>query len=276
MDDTLSIFETEVTALLTDYGLSVVGAIVVLIVGLWAAGWARRATTKMLARTDKIDDTLGMFFGSLVKYMVLAFTVIMVLNQFGVQTASLIAVMGAASLAIGLALQGTLSNVAAGVMLLLFRPMSVGQFVDAGGVLGTVKSIDLFTTEISTLDNVQIIVPNSQIWGGTITNYSVYDTRRMDIVMGIGYGDDIDKAMAAFKATYDTDSRVMQDPEPAMYVTNLGASSVDITVRLWCAAADFWGLKTDLTKSFKEVLDAQGIEIPFPQQVVHMKQEAAE
>ena len=139
------------------------GAILVRIVVLWAAGWASRATIKMLARTDKIDDTLAMFFGSLVKYMVLAFTVIMVLNQFGVQTTGLIAVMGAAGLAIGLGLQSTLSNAAARVILLLFRPMSVGQFVDAGGVLGTVKSINLFTTEISTLDNVQI-------WGGTITN----------------------------------------------------------------------------------------------------------
>jgi small conductance mechanosensitive channel len=261
---------------LAEYGLDVIGAIAVLLIGLWASGWAKRATTKALNQVERVDDTLTGFFASMAKYVVLAFTVVMVLNQFGVQTASLIAIMGAAGLAIGLALQGTLSNVASGVMLLLFRPLSVGQFVDAGGAMGTVKTVSLFTTELATLDNVQIIVPNSQIWSSKITNYSVYDTRRIDIVMGIGYGDSIDEAMSAFQEIYGADSRVHTDPESAMYVTNLGASSVDITIRVWCAAADYWGLKTDLTKAFKEVLDAKGIEIPFPQTVVHMVKDVAE
>ncbi|MDG2480558.1 MAG: mechanosensitive ion channel [Alphaproteobacteria bacterium] len=276
MDAAASEIWTEVAGLMTQYGLDVVGAIVVLLIGLWASGWAKRMTIKSLIKVEQVDATLRMFFGSLVKYLVLAFTFIMVLNQFGVQTASLIAIMGAAGLAIGLALQGTLSNVASGVMLLLFRPLNVDQFVNAGGVMGTVKAVNLFTTEVATLDNVQVIVPNSQIWGGTITNYSVYDTRRMDIVMGIGYGNSIDDAMAALRAIYNADDRVMADPEPAMYVTNLGASSVDITVRVWCGAGDFWALKTDLTKAFKEALDAKGIEIPFPQSVVHMRNDAAE
>jgi small conductance mechanosensitive channel len=276
MDDTVKELWTETIVLLTEYGLDVVGAIVVLIVGLWASGWGRRMTVRALNKIKSVDATLTGFFSNLVKYAVLAFTVIMVLNQFGVQTASLIAVLGAAGLAIGLAMQGTLSNVAAGVMLLLFRPLSVGQFVMAGGISGTVKMINLFTTELATLDNVQVIVPNSQIWSSAITNYSVYDTRRIDIVMGIGYGDSIDEAMAAFREIYSADKRVHSDPAPAMYVTNLGASSVDITVRLWCGASDFWDLKTDLTKAFKEVLDAKGIEIPFPQSVVHMVKDATD
>ncbi len=276
MDETVKEVWAETLVMLTEYGLDVVGALIVLIVGLWASGWARRLTVRALDKIESVDATLTGFFSNLVKYMVLAFTVIMVLNQFGVQTASLIAVLGAAGLAIGLAMQGTLSNVAAGVMLLLFRPLSVGQFVEAGGVSGTVKTISLFTTELATLDNVQIIVPNSQIWSSTITNYSVYDTRRIDIVMGIGYGNSIDDAMAALRDVYSADSRVHADPEPAMYVTNLGDSAVDITVRVWCAAADFWGLKTDLTKAFKEALDAKGIEIPFPQRVVHTVKDAAE
>ena len=213
MDAAASEIWTGVVGLMTQYGLDVVGAIVVLLIGLWASGWAKRMTIKSLIKVEQVDATLRMFFGSLVKYLVLAFTFIMVLNQVGVQTASLIAIMGAAGLAIGLALQGTLSNVASGVMLLLFRPLNVDQFVNAGGVMGTVKAVNLFTTEVATLDNVQVIVPNSQIWGGTITNYSVYDTRRMDIVMGIGYGNSIDDAMAALRAIYNADDRVMEDAD---------------------------------------------------------------
>ena len=271
MDETVKEVWSDTAALLTEYGLDVVGAIIVLIVGLWASGWARRLTVRTLDQIESVDATLTGFFSNLVKYAVLAFTLIMVLNQFGVQTASLIAVLGAAGLAIGLAMQGTLSNVAAGVMLLLFRPLAVGQFVEAGGVSGTVKVINLFTTELATLDNVQLIVPNSKIWSDTIKNYSIYTTRRIDIVMGIGYDDSIDEAMGAFREIYAADARVHADPEPAMYVTSLGESSVDITVRLWCGADDFWGLKTDLNKAFKEVLDDRGIEIPFPQRVVHTR-----
>ncbi len=271
MEDTVNKVWTETITLLTEYGLDVVGAIILLTLGLWASGWARRMTSRALGRVKRVDATLSGFFSNLVRHAILAFTVIMVLNQFGVQTASLIAVLGAAGLAIGLAIQGTLSNVAAGVMLLLFRPLAVGQFVEAGGVSGTVKEINLFATELATLDNVQLIVPNSQIWADTIKNYSVYTIRRIDIVMGIGYGDSIDEAMEAFREIFGNDERVYADPAPAMYVTSLGESSVDITVRLWCSASDFWALKTDLNKAFKEVLDDKGIEIPFPQRVVHTR-----
>lgn len=274
-EDSVTEAWAEIVALVTAYGLSVLGAIVLLIVGLWLSGRVKRGVTASLMRVRRVDETLRSFFANLARYAVIVLTVIMVLNQFGVQTASLIAVLGAAGLAIGLALQGTLSNVAAGVMLLLFRPLSVGQFVEAGGASGTVKDVNLFTTELATLDNVQVIVPNSQIWGANITNYSVYQTRRIDIVMGIGYGSAIDEAMAALREVFEADPRVMAEPAPAMYVTALGASSVDITVRLWCAAGDFWALKTDLTRRFKEAFDARGIEIPFPQRTVHVVRETA-
>jgi len=276
VQDALQEVYVELAALVTSYGLEVLGAIVMLIVGLWLSGWAKRATHGGLSRVRRVDATLRSFFANLVKYVVLAMTMIAVLNQFGVQTASLIAVLGAAGLAIGLALQGTLSNVAAGVMLLLFRPLGVGQFVEAGGTMGTVKDINLFFTELATLDNLKVIVPNSAIWGSNITNYSEYPTRRIDIVMGIAYGASIDDAMAIFRGIFEAESRVLADPAPAMFVTNLGASSVDITVRLWCAAGDLWVLKTDLNKRFKEALDAGGIDIPFPQMTVHMDRAAAE
>jgi len=265
----------EIVALATAYGFSVVGAIILLIVGLWLSGRVKRGVIASLMRVQRVDATLRTFFADLARYAVIVLTVIMVLNQFGVQTASLIAILGAAGLAIGLALQGTLSNVAAGVMLLLFRPLAVGQFVEAGGTSGTVKDVNLFTTELATLDNVQVIVPNSKIWGANITNYSVYQTRRMDIVMGIGYASSIDEAMAALREVFESDPRVAAEPAPAMYVTSLGDSSVDITVRLWCAAGDFWALKTDLNKRFKEAFDARGIEIPFPQRTVHVINQAA-
>lgn len=276
VQDAIQEIYVELAALVTSYGLEVLGAIVMLVAGLWLSGWARRATDRALARVRRVDATLRGFFASLVRYLVLIVTLIAVLNQFGVQTASLIAVLGAAGLAIGLALQGTLSNVAAGVMLLLFRPLSVGQFVEAGGTMGTVKEINLFVTVLATLDNLKVIVPNSAIWGSNIVNYSEYPTRRIDIVMGIAYGASIDRAMAVLRAVFEKDTRVLADPAPAMFVTSLGASSVDITVRLWCNAGDLWALRTDLNKQFKEALDAEGIEIPFPQRTVHLVNQAAQ
>ena len=274
MDDSITKAVDEISALIATYGLSVIGAIVILIVGLWASGWAARATERGLMRTGKVDATLGHFFGSLVKYLVIAFTVIAVLSEFGVQTASLIAIFGAAGLAIGLALQGTLSNVAAGVMLLLFRPFKVGDFIDGGGVTGTVKAISLFVTELATADNVQIIAPNGQMWGAAIKNFSHHPTRRVDFVVGIDYSDNIDTAMATIRRVSEADSRVHKDPEPFVVVGELADSSVNLIVRLWVDAGDYWGVKFDLTKAFKEQLEADGITFPFPQQDVHMHQAA--
>ncbi len=259
-----------VVGLVTTYGLSVVGAIVILIVGFVVAGWVRKSVKSALSRIQKVDETLRGFFSSLAYYAVVVFTIIAVLAQFGVQTTSFIAVIGAAGLAIGLALQGTLSNVAAGVMLLLFRPFKIGDYIEGGGLAGTVKGISLFVTELATPDNVQIIAPNSQLWGSAIKNYSFHPTRRVDIVIGIAYEDQIDKALAAIVDECKKDSRVQADPAPMAAVTDLGDSSVNFTVRVWCNAADYWGLKFDLTKNLKNRMDAENISIPYPQRTVHM------
>jgi small conductance mechanosensitive channel len=263
-----------IIGLVATYGVNVVGALVVLVVGMIAAGWARKAVQRMLRRTGRVDDTLTGFLGSLVKYAIVAFTVIAVLQQFGVEATSLVAVFGAAGLAIGLALQGTLSNVAAGVMLMLFRPFKVGDYIDAGGQAGTVKIISLFTTELATPDNVQIIIPNGAIWGTAIKNFSFNDTRRVDLLMGIDYGDNIDTAMATINRVIGEEPRALSDPEPLVAVSELADSSVNLVVRVWVNAGDYWGVRFDFTKKLKEQLEADGISIPFPQRVVHMSTSA--
>ena len=261
----------QIVALVTAYGLDVIGAVVILIVGWVAAGWMGGLVRKGLGKVKSFDDTLREFFGSLVKYGILAVTVIAVLDRFGVETTSFVAVLGAAGLAIGLALQGTLSNVAAGVMLLIFRPFRSGDYIDAGSVAGTVKYTSLFVTELATPDNVKIVAPNSQLWGTAIRNYSANPTRRVDIGVGIGYGDEIDKAQSVAMATVASDARVHKDPEPIVVVGGLGESSVDLIVRFWCDAGDYWGLKFDLTKGLKQAFDREGICIPFPQRDIHIQ-----
>lgn len=256
--------------LLTEYGLGALGGIIILILGWIVARWARQAVDRGLGRIERIESTLRNFLASAVRYLVLALTALAVLSQFGVQTASLITLLGAASLAIGLALQGTLSNLAAGVMLLFFRPFRVGDYVEAGGHAGTVKGIDLFMTEFATPDNVRILVPNGRIWGGSVINYSHHTTRRVDLTVGIDYGDDIDKAFAAIGRVVTADTRVHDEPAPLVAVTELADSSVNIVVRAWCDAGDYWPLKFALAKAVKEELDAAGITIPFPQRVVHV------
>ncbi|NRG17821.1 mechanosensitive ion channel [Rhizobiales bacterium] len=264
-----------VVELVALYGLKVIGAIAILVIGLFIAGRIAAFTRKGLARSS-VDPMLQGFFSSLVKYTVLAVTVIAVLNQFGVQTASLIAVLGATGLAIGLALQGTLSNVAAGVMLLLFPPFKVGDYIEVAGQAGTVKDVSLFTSELATPDNVQIIVPNGQVWGASIVNYSYHPTRRLDLALGIAYEDDIGKAKAAVEDLIKADSRCKADPAPLVAVSNLGESSVDFVIRIWCEAGDYWDLKWDMTRAVKERMDAEGITIPYPQRVVHRLADAAE
>ncbi|MDA9179727.1 mechanosensitive ion channel [Emcibacteraceae bacterium] len=254
----------------TQYGLNIVFAVLILIIGMMAAGWVKRMVIKMCKKSAKIDDTLGAFFSSLARYVVIIFTILAVLDRFGVETASLIAILGAASLAIGLALQGTLSNVAAGMMLLIFRPFKIGQFVDAAGHAGSVKHIGLFVTEMATGDNVQIIIPNSQIWGSSIKNFSSNENRRVDLVIGIGYDDDIDKAIAEIGSVCDADDRVLKDPATSIFVGELGASSVDIVVRAWTASGNYWPLKAALTKEIKHRFDDKEISFPYPQQDVHI------
>ena len=269
MEERINDVYAQVMAVIATYGLSVLAAIAILIVGLILAGWAGRSVERALGRVRQIDSTLRSFIGSLVKYTILAVTGLAVLSEFGVQTASLLAVFGAIGLAVGLALQGTLSNLAAGVMLLLFRPFRVGDYIVSGSLSGTVKSITLFTTELATPDNVQVIAPNSDLWGTPIMNYSFHTTRRLDLVVGIGYGENIGQARDALMSLLTGDARVHGDPEPQVMVSNLGDSAVELTLRFWCAAGDYWALKWDLTRAIKEKLDAEGIEIPFPQRTIH-------
>ncbi len=269
MTDINAIIQQLVT-LTTTYGLDIVGAVVILIIGWLGAGWVSRMIARALARSERVDPMLRGFFASLVRYFVLAFTVLAVLSQFGVQTASLIAVFGAAGLAIGLALQGTLSNLAAGVMLMLFRPFKVGDYIKVAGVAGTVKDVSLFVTEFATPDNVQILAPNGQIWGSAVKNYSHHETRRMDLVVGIAYEDKIDPALDAARAVLAADGRVLTDPAPMVVAGELADSSVNLIVRFWCRASDYWAAKFDLTKALKERFDQEGITIPYPQRTLHL------
>lgn len=247
--------------------LSAIKALIILIVGWIAAGAISGLVRKKVASNERIDATIGNFAAAIVKWVILLIVGITVLGLFGIEATSLVAVMGAATLAIGLALQGTLSDLAAGFMLIIFRPYKNGQFVDVGGTAGTVVDINLFVTELVTPDNVQIIIPNGQAWGAIITNYSHHATRRCDLMFGIDYGDDADVAMKIIEDIAKADDRVKTSPEPWLRVTNLGESSVDISVRLWCDAADYWDLKFAMTKTVKEAFDKGGISIPYPHSV---------
>jgi small conductance mechanosensitive channel len=255
--------------LLSTWGISVIGAIALLIVGRIVAGWVRSSVTKGLTKANT-DASLIPFFASMVYYVVLAVVLIAVLNLFGIETTSLIAVFGAAGLAIGLALQGTLSNFAAGVMLLIFRPIRVGDFVEVAGQAGTVAEITIFSTLLNTGDNVRITIPNAQIYGDTVKNYSFNDTRRIDLVMGIGYGDNIGTAVSIIERVLKSDERTLSDPAPTVAVAELADSSVNLVVRPWCKKEDYWALRWDLTRKLKEELEAGGCSIPFPQRDVHI------
>ncbi len=262
----------QILNIITTYGLRVIGGIVILIVGWIAASRIAGFVRRQLKNVETVDDTLVGFFSGLIKYLILAFVVIAVLNQFGVQTTSLIAIFGAAGLAIGLALQGTLSNVAAGIMLLIFRPIKVGQFVEVGGKSGTVKELSLFTTEIATPDNVQIILPNSSIWGAAISNHSHHETRRVEWIMSISYDDDIEKAFHTVNEVLEAEPRILPKPKTKVVVSELADSSVNIRIRAWVNTDDFWPVKFDLARQFKEAFDREGLVIPFPQQDVHVTQ----
>jgi len=247
---------------------SVLAAIVILILGWIIAAWLGRRVTRIGTRSKHLDDTLFNFLGSIVRYVVLGFTALIVLNTFGVQTTSVVAAVGAAGLAIGLALQGTLSNVAAGVMLILFRPLKIGDFVDVGGKMGTVKDVTLNYTELASLSNVQVIIPNSEVWGNVIENYSVYPTRRAEWTFGVGYGVNLKQAEDVIRGTIMTDPRSKTEPEPFIQVNNLGDSSVDFLVRVWCDSADYFQYQADMKRQVKEALDDAGVNIPFPTRTI--------
>lgn len=259
--------------LAVDYGLDVLGALAILIVGSMVAGWARRRVLRVLNRAPRVDETLKPVIGSIVRYGILVLVLIAVLAQFGIQTTSIIALLATAGLALGLALQGTLQNIAAGIMLLFLRPFRVGDYIDAEGLSGTIEEIGLFTTHMRTSNGIYLEVPNAKIWNRAILNYSRVEARRLSVVVGISYGDDIDKAQAVLLELMTSDSRVNAEPAPQVLVKELADSSVNLDLRCWAAAGDYWGLLCDLNKAVKQRLDAEGITIPFPQRDVHLFEE---
>ena len=246
----------------------VLAATGMLLVGLIVAGWARRRVIGLSRKYKALDDTLFDFLGNAIRYVILGFTVLIALNTFGVHTTSLVAVIGAAGLAVGLALQGTLSNVAAGVMIIVFRPIKLGDFVTVGGQTGTVKSISLNYTELASADNVQTIIPNASVWGNTITNYSIYKIRRAEWTFGVSYDTDLKKAEEVIRATLMADPRSLQDPAAFLQVNNLGDFSVDFLARVWVKSPDYFAYQADMKRAVKEALDANGIDIPFPTQTL--------
>lgn len=268
----ISALLTDVGTVLAEWGLAVLGAIVLLLVGRWVAMWARRATGRASERAD-VDPTLAGFLSVAVYWLVLIFVIVAALGVFGIPTASFVAVLGAAGLAIGLAFQGTFSNFASGVMLLLFRPISVGDFVEVGDTSGTVTGIGIFSTTLDTTDNVRTIVPNSQIFGETIKNYSANETRRIDLVIGVDYGDDLQLAKETILRVIEADDRVLADPAPLVAVDELGGSSVNFVVRPWVKTPDYWDARRDLLRALKEEVEAAGLSFPYPQRDVHLFEE---
>jgi small conductance mechanosensitive channel len=258
----------------SQFGLQIIAAIVVFIIGRWLA---RRITNLMergLARAGT-DSTLIGFFSNIIYFGLLIMVVIAAVGQLGVQTTSFIAVLGAAGLAVGLALQGSLANFAAGVLMIIFRPFKAGDFIEAAGTAGVVEEIQLFTTKMRTPDNKTIIIPNAQITSGTITNYSARDTRRLDLVFGVSYADDLDKVKRVIKEVLAEESRLLEDPAPTIGLLSLGDSSVDFAVRPWVRSSEYWPVFFDLQEAMKKRFDKEGISIPFPQRDVHLFRQAS-
>lgn len=273
MDESLnlqSLIDTS-TGYVLDFGLSVAGAVVVFLLGRWVATKIRTALRTNLGMTG-LDPTLAPFVSGLAYWGLMVFVVLAVLNLFGVQTASAIAVVGAAGLAVGLALQGTLANFASGVMLLTFRPFNAGHWVEVAGASGTVQEIGLFSTTLHSGDNVRVTVPNSQVFGQTIKNFSANLTRRIDLVVGVSYDDDLKVAQAVLERVIAEEERIHADPPPLVAVDELGDSSVNFVVRPWCDSADYWAVRRKLVQSFKEELEAAGCSIPYPQRDIWLHQ----
>ncbi len=257
-----------------DFGIDLITAILIFLVGKWVANMLAKGVRTAMNRAD-VDATLTTFVSNLVRMSMLVFVVIAAITQLGVPSAQFVAVVGAAGLAVGLALQGSLSNFAAGVLIVAFRPYKVGDYVDAAGVNGTVESVQILTTILKTPDNKQIIVPNSQIMGSIITNFSAHSTRRVDMVVGVSYSDDLDKVKAILEEMVAAEERILDDPACTIAVSELADSSVNFVLRPWVNAADYWAVKFDMTEAIKKRFDQEGISIPFPQQDVHVHQVGA-
>ena len=240
----------QLTVFVTTYGIKIIGAIIILILGRIAAGIGRKIVRKVMEKS-KADPAVISFVGSMIYFLILIFAVLAALAKFGIQTASFVAILGAAGFAIGFALQGSLGNFAAGILILVLRPFKVGNFIDGAGVAGTVKEIQLFTTVLATPDNIKIIVPNGKLFGDTIKNFSGFETRRVDLVIGIGYTSDIQKAYDVLMNLLKEDTRILSDPSPNVAVSELADSSVNFVVRPWVKSKDYWDLKFDLTRKIK-------------------------
>ncbi|PPI84834.1 mechanosensitive ion channel protein MscS [Marinobacter maroccanus] len=254
-------------SLVMTYAPKVVLAIVTLIVGMWLIN---RFVNVLDNKLGKKDPTLNKFLCGLLSVILKILLLISVASMVGIATTSFIAIVGAAGLAVGLALQGSLANFAGGVLILIFKPFKVGDVIDAQGYLGSVREISILYTIVDTFDNRRIVIPNGQLANASLTNLSAYETRRCDMTFGIGYGDDIDKAKAVCKRLIEEDERALKDPEPLIVVGALGESSVDLTVRAWTKSADLWPFYWDMHEKVKKAFDAEGISIPFPQRDVHM------
>lgn len=253
----------------SEYGLRLLGALAVLVIGLWIIGLITRGTHKLMDKS-KIEPSLNTFIKSLVSILLKILLVISVLGMIGIQMTSFIALLGAAGLAVGMALSGTLQNFAGGVMILIFKPFKVGDFIEAQGHSGVVKEIHVFVTVMTTPDNKTILVPNGSLSNGAITNYSTQPKRRVDWTFGIAYGDDYDKAKAFILGLIAEDSRILSDPEPFVALAQLADSSVNLTVRVWVNVADYWGVLFDLNEKYYKNAGKAGINIPFPQMDVHL------
>ncbi len=257
--------------ILLQYGPRVLGALIILTLGYLAARLGRGVVRRLMRRA-RVEPTVATFVGNLTYMLLLAFVVVATLEKLGVNTTSFAAVVAAAGLAIGLALQGSLGNFASGFLIILLRPFKVGDYVEAAGIAGTVEAINVFSTELKTPDNKQIIVPNSKITGDNVTNYSAKERRRVDMVFGIGYDDDVRRAKEILLRILAEDPRVLEDPAPVVAVSELADSSVNFVVRPWVARDDYWSVYWDVTEKVKLELDAAGISIPFPQRDVHLHQ----
>lgn len=267
--DIMQLIETYVLP----WSINIVMALAIFIIGKFIVKIVVKFAKKLMIKAH-VDNILVNFIGSIISTILLLFVVIATLDQLGVATTSLIALIGAAGLAVGLALQGTLQNLASGVMLIIFRPFNDGDFIEAAGVAGVVEQIGIFTTTMRTGDNREIIIPNGEIFGGTITNYSKRATRRVDMVFGIGYDDDIKKAKDLLNKILEEDDRVLSDPAPLVAVAELADSSVNFNVRPWCNTSEYWNVYFDIHEKVKLTFDAEGISIPYPQMDIHQDKAA--
>ncbi|XKE46463.1 mechanosensitive ion channel [Halomonas organivorans] len=253
----------------TSFVVNLVAALAIFLVGRWAVKLLHGLSIKAMQR-GKLDPLLVKFLGNILYALMMIFVVLAAISQVGIQTTSLIAVIGAAGLAVGLALQGSLANFAAGVLVIVFRPYKIGDYVEAGGVAGTIDDVQIFTTELKTPDNRKVIVPNGQMMSGAITNYSSHDTRRVDLVVGVGYDDPIDTVRRVLEGVVADDPRVLAEPAPNIRMSAMADSSVQWIVRPWVKAADYWDVHWEMTEEIKRRFDAEGISIPFPQRDVHV------